>query len=101
MTGVVCTLALVTKLARGRALAARPFAFRCGGYAMASKTCFVYRDGKIQEIRKSQLDKSTHVQTFGEDHDNLHATHVMDDLRQQHMIDSNRAENAYNKKRGQ
>ncbi len=66
---------------------------------MASKTCFVYRDGKIQEIHKSQLDKGTNVQTFGKEHDDLHACHVMDDLRQQHMTDSNRAENAYNKEK--
>lgn len=67
---------------------------------MASKTCFVYRDGKIVEIPKSELDKDKNVQTFGQEHDNLHACHVMDDLRQQHMTDSNRAENAYNKARG-
>jgi hypothetical protein len=38
------------------------------------------------------------VQSTGQYRDNLHACHVMDDLRQQHMTDSNRAENAYNKK---
>jgi hypothetical protein len=40
------------------------------------------------------------VQTFGKEHDDLHSCHVLDEVRQQHMIDSNRAENAYNKERG-
>jgi hypothetical protein len=62
--------------------------------------CRVFRDGKMQTIHKSQLSRRTHVQSTGDYHDNLHACHVMDDLRQQHMTDSNRAERAYNKMRG-
>ena len=66
-----------------------------------ANTCYVFRDGKIQEIHKSQLGTRNNVQTLGEEQQHMHACHVMDDLRQQHMIDSNRAENAYNKERGQ
>ncbi len=66
---------------------------------MALRRTFVYRGGKMVEITKGSA-KRNNVQTFGEDHDNLHACHVMDDLRQQHMTDSNRAENAYNKGKG-
>ncbi len=66
---------------------------------MANKRIFVYRDGKIVEITKN-LKERKNLQSTGEYHDNLHACHSMDDIRQQHMTDSNRAENAYNKQRG-
>ncbi len=66
---------------------------------MALKRTYAYRDGKIVEITKGDVLQRINVQTTGEDHDNLHACYVMDEIRQQHMIDSNRAENAYNKER--
>lgn len=66
--------------------------------AMAIKRIFVYRGGKIVEI--TQVKTRSNVQTFGEDHIRMHACHDLDDVRAQHMIDSNRAENAYNKERG-
>ncbi|MHC4337394.1 MAG: hypothetical protein ACYSTG_05515 [Planctomycetota bacterium] len=66
---------------------------------MAIKHTYVYRDGKIVEITKG-VEKRNNVQTFGKEHDDLHSCHVLDEVRQQHMIDSNRAENAYNKERG-
>jgi hypothetical protein len=65
---------------------------------MAIKRTYVYRNGKIVEVTPGDVLKRINVQTFGEAHDNMHACYVMDEIRQQHMIDSNRAENAYNKK---
>ena len=67
---------------------------------MANRRVYVYRDGKIVEVTPDNVSKRTNVQTFGKAHDDMHACYVMDDLRQQHMMDSNRAENAYNKERG-
>jgi hypothetical protein len=66
---------------------------------MAIKRTYVYRDGRIIEVTPGAVKKRNNVQTTGDAHDNMHACHVMDDLRQQHMIDSNRAEYAYNKKK--
>jgi hypothetical protein len=65
---------------------------------MAIKRTYVYRDGKIVEVTPGDVSKRINVQTFGKAHDDLHSCHVLDEIRQQHMIDSNRAENAYNKK---
>jgi hypothetical protein len=67
---------------------------------MAIKRTYVYRDGEIVEITQGRVTQRNNVQTFGEDHDRMHSCHVLDEVRQQHMIDSNRAERAYNKERG-
>ena len=64
---------------------------------MAIKRTYVYRDGKMVEVTQGDVLKRINVQTFGDEHDNLHSCFAMDEVRQQHMIDSNRAENAYNK----
>ena len=68
---------------------------------MAIKRTYVYRDGKIVEVTPGDVLQRINVQTFGIEHDNLHSCHVLDEVRQQHMTDSNRAENAHNKERGQ
>ena len=65
---------------------------------MAIKRTYVYRSGKMVEI--TRVKGCVNVQTFGEDHVRMHACHDLDDVRTQHMIDSNRAERAYNKDRG-
>ena len=67
---------------------------------MAIKRIYVYRHGKIVEVTPGDVLNRSRVQTFGDGHDNLHSCYVMDEVRQQHMIDSNRAETAYNKERG-
>lgn len=59
---------------------------------------YVWRDGKLIEGLPRQ--RQSNVQSTGDYHDNMHACYVMDDIRQQHMIDSDRAERAYNKERG-
>ena len=64
---------------------------------MAIKRTYVVRDGKIVEVTKGDVLKRINVQTFGDVHDHLHSCKVLDEVRQQHMTDSNRAENAYNK----
>ena len=64
---------------------------------MAIKRTYVCRDGKIVEV--TRVRERGNVQTFGDEHDKMHSYYDLDDVRAQHMIDSNRAENAYNKER--
>jgi len=66
---------------------------------MAIKRVYVYRGGKIVEVTGS-LTQRKNVQTTGNYHDLMHSCHDLDDVRSQHMIDSNRAERAHNKERG-
>lgn len=67
---------------------------------MAIKRVYVFRGGKIVEVTPGAILKRLNVQTTGEYHDKMHSYHDLDDVRAQHMIDSSRAERAYNKKRG-
>jgi hypothetical protein len=63
-------------------------------------TCYVYRDGKIQEILKSQLDQRpiTLKKYEGREKSLLHGAHELDDLRQQHQIDSDYNKREFQKK---
>ena len=61
---------------------------------------YVCRKGKIVEVTPEKVARQENVPSTGEYHDNMHACYVMDEIRQQHMIDSDRAERAYNKERG-
>ena len=67
---------------------------------MAIKRTYVVRDGKIVEVTPGDVLTRINVQTTGEYHDWMHSVYDLDDVRSQHMTDSNRAENAYNKERG-
>ncbi len=67
---------------------------------MAIKRVYVFRGGKIVEVTPGAILKRLNVPTFDDYHDNMHSFYDLDDVRAQHMIDSSRAERAYNKKRG-
>jgi hypothetical protein len=58
---------------------------------------YVWRDGKLVETTPRSR---TNVASTGEYRDKMHSYYELDEVRQQHMIDSNRAERDYNKKRG-
>jgi hypothetical protein len=61
---------------------------------------YVWRGGKLVEILPHDVAKQVNVPSTGGYRDKMHSYHVLDEVRQQHMIDSNRAERAYNKERG-
>ena len=65
-----------------------------------AKRFFVYRDGKVVEVNKNQIDQQSNVQSTGKDRDDMHSCYELGEVRQQHGIDSNRAEYAHNKERG-
>ena len=61
---------------------------------------YVWRDGKLAEVTPGGVSRRKNVPSTGEYHDWMHSCFVLDEIRQQHMIDSNQAERAYNKERG-
>ena len=58
---------------------------------------YVWRDGELVELKPKV---QANVLSTGEYHDKMHSYYELDEVRQQHMTDSNRAERDYNKKRG-
>ena len=65
-----------------------------------SKRTYVWRDGALVEITPGSMVQQTNVPSTGDFRDRLHSCGSWDDVREQHMTDSNRTERAYNKERG-
>lgn len=64
------------------------------------KRTYVVRDGELIEVTPGDVGKRTNVPSTGEFRDRMHSCGVWDEVRDQHTTDSNRAERAYNKGRG-